>query len=60
MNPHQTPIVRLVDDDEHLLKAQSTFLRMANLEVKTYSSAMKFLEEDDLPFPEPDFGCSHA
>lgn len=53
MNPQQTPIVRLVDDDEHLLKAQSTFLRMANLEVKTYSSAMQFLEEDDLSIP----GC---
>ena len=33
------PLVRLIDDDPTVLAAQSTFLRMADLKVLTYSSA---------------------
>lgn len=47
------PLVRLIDDDPTVLAAQSTFLRMADLKVLTYSSASDFLEKDDFSRP----GC---
>ena len=40
-------LIRLVDDDESVLKAQSLFLEMAGFKVKSYNSALSFLEKDD-------------
>ena len=47
------PIVRLVDDDPTVLRAQSMFLRMADLSVVCYQSAAEFLSKDDPEVP----GC---
>ncbi len=40
-------LIRLVDDDESVLKAQSLFLEMAGFKVKAYNSAISFLDNDD-------------
>lgn len=40
-------LIRLVDDDESVLNAQSLFLEMAGFKVKSYNSALSFLEKDD-------------
>lgn len=47
MNKSSQPLIRLVDDDASVLKAQSLFLEVADYEVKSYSSALEFLENDD-------------
>lgn len=47
MNKSSQPLIRLVDDDASVLKAQSLFLEVAGYEVKSYSSALEFLEHDD-------------
>ncbi len=47
MNKSSQPLIRLVDDDASVLKAQSLFLEVAGYEVKSYSSALEFLENDD-------------
>lgn len=46
-------IVRLVDDDESLLRAQKIFLTEFGWSVICYSSALDFLEKDDFSRP----GC---
>lgn len=46
-------VVRLVDDDEELLKSTSFLLRMAGFDVLAYNSAESFLELDDPARP----GC---
>lgn len=48
-----TMLVRLVDDDEELLKSTAFLLRMAGFDVLTYVSAESFLELDDPSRP----GC---
>lgn len=48
-----TMLVRLVDDDEELLKSTAFLLRMAGFDVLTYASAESFLELDDATRP----GC---
>lgn len=48
-----TMLVRLVDDDEELLKSTAFLLRMAGFDVLTYDSAESFLELDDATRP----GC---
>lgn len=48
-----TMLVRLVDDDEELLKSTAFLLRMAGFDVLTYVSAESFLELDDSSRP----GC---
>lgn len=48
-----TMLVRLVDDDEELLKSTAFLLRMAGFDVLTYASAESFLELDDATWP----GC---
>ncbi len=48
-----SPIVRIVDDDEELLKSTSFLLKMSGFDVLTYTSALAFLEKDDAARP----GC---
>lgn len=48
-----TMLVRLVDDDEELLKSTAFLRRMAGFDVLTYDSAESFLELDDATRP----GC---
>ncbi|WP_297609164.1 response regulator [uncultured Sutterella sp.] len=51
--PLLPPLVRLVDDDEALLRAHSFVLNVAGMEVRTYSSGEEFLQFDDFARP----GC---
>lgn len=46
-------IIRIIDDDEELLKSTSFLLRMAGYDVLTYTSAQSFLELNDPTIP----GC---
>lgn len=41
------PLVRIVDDDEELLRSTAFLIRMAGFDVLTYSSALTFLSMDD-------------
>jgi FixJ family two-component response regulator len=47
------PLIRLIDDDASVLRAEASFLEMADLTVRCYQGALKFLEEDDFTVP----GC---
>lgn len=47
MTKKSQSLVRLVDDDESVLKAQSLFLEMAGFKVRAYNTALSFLEKDD-------------
>ena len=47
------PLVRIVDDDEELLRSTAFLIRMAGFDVLTYSSAISFLSMDDPTRP----GC---
>lgn len=47
------PLVRIVDDDEELLRSTAFLIRMAGFDVLTYSSAISFLSMDDPTWP----GC---
>lgn len=47
------PLVRIVDDDEELLRSTAFLIRMAGFDVLTYSSATSFLAMDDTTRP----GC---
>lgn len=47
-------VVRLVDDDESVLRALSVFLAFDDWQLRTYSSADAFLSEDDFSRP----GCA--
>lgn len=47
------PLVRIVDDDEELLRSTAFLIRMAGFDVLTYSSAVSFLSMDDASRP----GC---
>ncbi len=47
------PVVRLVDDDQSVLKALGTYLDVAGFRVAAYDSAARFLGEDDFNVP----GC---
>lgn len=47
------PLIRLVDDDEELLKSLKRYLETLGWRVRTYKSAEAFLAEDDLSAP----GC---
>ncbi len=47
------PLVRIVDDDEELLRSTAFLIRMAGFDVLTYSSAICFLSMDDPTRP----GC---
>lgn len=46
-------LIRLIDDEESVLRAQSTFLTMAGYRVQCYQGALAFLEQDDFSVP----GC---
>ncbi len=46
-------LIRLVDDDESVLRALTVFLSMNGWQTRCYSSARKFLEDDDFTKP----GC---
>lgn len=46
-------LIRLIDDEESVLRAQSTFLTMAGYRVQSYQGALAFLEQDDFSVP----GC---
>ncbi len=47
------PLVRIVDDDEELLRSTAFLIRMAGFDVLTYSSTISFLSMDDPTRP----GC---
>lgn len=47
------PLVRIVDDDEELLRSTAFLIRMAGFDVLTYSLALTFLSMDDPTRP----GC---
>ena len=48
-----SPLVRLVDDDEMVLRSESFLVRMDGWQTAEYSSAEEFLERDDFTRP----GC---
>ena len=47
------PLVRLVDDDEDLIRANAFILQINNFEVAQFSSTEEFLAKDDTQRP----GC---
>jgi FixJ family two-component response regulator len=47
------PLVRLIDDDETVLRAEASFLEIAGINVRCYRGAQAFLKEDDFTVP----GC---
>jgi FixJ family two-component response regulator len=47
MRKEKKPLIRLIDDDASVLRAEASFLEMADLNVCCYQGALKFLEEDD-------------
>ena len=48
-----SPLVRLIDDDEMVLRSESFLVRMDGWQTAEYSSAEEFLERDDFSRP----GC---
>ena len=50
---NRAPIVRVVDDDASFLTAVSRMLRASGFAVKTYASAVEFLDQPELDVP----GC---
>jgi FixJ family two-component response regulator len=45
------PVIRIVDDDQTVRNALTVFLQMADLHVRCYESAGRFLNEDDFTRP---------
>lgn len=45
------PVIRIVDDDQTVRNALTVFLQMADLNVRCYESAGRFLNEDDFTRP---------